>query len=196
MIIEYGSADFKKEWLEYVQEDPVHPSIPLESRIKGTRTILAHLEDDAAEPHTIICVKFGDKLPQNMEFIMSDDDATEMMDDTYMFTIFYSIFRLEHSTLKGAGAIAIKQAKEYYKKMGIKRFFTLSPIPSLRKDFKYIPAERAIKKYLNEGTSSVAKFHLSNGAKIHAIHYNADMSPQRIFESWGIMVNYDYCDYM
>jgi len=196
MVIEYGAPEFKKEWLEYVQEDPVHPSISIEDRIKGTRTVMAYLEDINDEPHAMICVKFGDKLPQNMEFIMSDDDATEMVEDNYMFAIFYSIFRLEHSKLKGAGAITIKEAKQFYRAKGIKRFFTLSPIPTLRKDFKYIPAERAIKKYLNEGSNAVAKFHLSNGAKIHAIHYNADMSPQRVYESWGIMVNYDYCDYL
>ncbi len=196
MVIEYGTPDFKKEWLDYVEQDPVHPAIRLEDRIKGTRTILAYVETLGAEPQAMVCIKLGDKLPQNMEFIMSDDDATEVVDDNYMFAIFYSIFRLEHSSLKGAGAITIKEAKQYYRNNGIKRFFTLSPIPSLRKDFKYIPAERAIKKYLNEGSNAVAKFHLSNGAKIHGIHYNTDMSPQRVFESWGIMVNYDYCDYL
>ena len=196
MIIEYGTPAFKEEWLDYVQQDPVHPSIPLDTRIKGTRTILAYIDSANASPHAIICIKLGDKLPQNMEFILSDDDITEVLGNNYMFAIFYSIFKLEHSTFKGAGAIAIKEAKQYYKNKGIKRFFTLSPIPNLRKDFKYIPAERAIKKYLMAGTSSVSKFHLSNGATIHAIHYNADMSPQRIFESWCIMVNYDYCDYL
>ena len=42
------------------------------------------------------------------------------------------------------------------------------------------------------GADSEAKFHLSNGAELAQIHPFADMSPGRIEESFGVMVNYRY----
>ena len=191
MIVEYGTGAFKNEWLEFLQQDPVHPSIPTKKRIDGSRTLLALVENGI--PQVIICVKLGNKLPQNMNYILNDDDDAHP--DDLLYVIFYSIFRLEHATLKGSGAIAIKKAKEYFKTKNLKRFYTLSPIPNLAKDIKRIPDEAAIINYLLSGIGPVSKFHIGNGAKIHAINFNADMTPQRIFESWGIMVNYDYSDY-
>ena len=38
----------------------------------------------------------------------------------------------------------------------------------------------------------VARFHLTNGAKVHNIHANADLSPNGIAQSSGVMVNYRY----
>lgn len=38
----------------------------------------------------------------------------------------------------------------------------------------------------------VARFHLGNGAKIHAIHANADSSDKGMAQSGGAMVNYLY----
>lgn len=199
MIVEYGAQGFSEEWLALLSQDPVHPGIPIEKRISGTRTVVAKLADGV--PQAMICIKFGDKLPQNMEFILQDED--DMDEDAgaignlgYRYVVFYSIFKLKAASIKGAGADAIKETKEYFHQKGMKRFFTLSPIPNLTKDFASIPKESAIKRYLNAGTNAVAKFHLGNGAKIHAIHFNADPSEQRLQESWGIMVNYDYCDYV
>jgi len=192
MIVEYGTDTFKSEWLEFLKQDPVHPLIPIEKRIEGSRTLLALVENNI--PQAMICVKLGNKLPQNMHYILSDDEENAD-DNNFLYVIFYSIFRLEQATLKGSGAIAIKKAKEYFKTKNVKRFYTLSPIPNLAKDIRSIPAESVIIKYLLSGIGPVSKFHISNGAKIHAINFNADMSPQRIFESWGIMVNYDYSDY-
>ena len=192
MIIEFGSPDFKNEWLEFLKEDPVHPNITIDIRITGSRTILALVENEI--PQAIICVKFGDKLPQNMNYILSDEPNMSK-DVCHQYAIFYSIFRLQHATLKGAGAVAIKKAKAYFKEKCIKRFYTLSPVPELSKTFKNIPSETHIIKYLLSGTGLVSKFHIGNGAEIHAVNFNADMSPQRIYESWGIMVNYDYSDY-
>lgn len=39
---------------------------------------------------------------------------------------------------------------------------------------------------------SVARFHLGNGAKLHAIHWMADESPNGLKNSLGMMVNYVY----
>ena len=192
MIIEYGTDGFKNEWLKYLDEDPVHNSIEITVKLYGSRTVLAYVEADI--PQAIICVKFGNKLPQNMQYILSNE-ITINNENQFQYVIFYSIFRLKHATVKGAGAIAIKKAKAYFKEKQIKKFYTLSPIPELTKNFKHIPTESEIIQYLQSGLGAVAKFHIGNGGAIHAVNFNADMTPQRIYESWGIMVNYDYSDY-
>lgn len=38
----------------------------------------------------------------------------------------------------------------------------------------------------------VARFHLGNGALVHAVHANADVSTNGIAQSGGTMVNYLY----
>ena len=38
----------------------------------------------------------------------------------------------------------------------------------------------------------VARFHLTNGAKVHNIHANADLSANGLAQSSGAMVNYRY----
>jgi malonyl-CoA decarboxylase len=192
-IIAYNEVDFDNNWLAFIEEDPIHPSIPLEKRIIGNRTVLV-LVDEVSKPQAFLCVKLGNKLPQNIQYIMRDEPIVSLNQHTY--AIFYSIFRLKNSTLKGAGAIAIKSAKSYFHNMGIKRFYTLSPIPDLTKAFAAVPDEAAIIEYLMSGKSAVSKFHMGNGAEIHAINFNADTSSLRILESWGIMVNYDYSDYL
>ena len=77
-------------------------------------------------------------------------------------------------------------------KKGINNFYTLSPSPGLRNQFNTKPDEPSIRKYLESWDGPVAKFHLSNGARIHSINFDADYSEQRLNESWGIMINYDY----
>jgi malonyl-CoA decarboxylase len=194
MIIEFGTPEFNEDWLNLLKQDPIHPTIDIEKRITHSRTVVMLVEENI--PQAAICIKIGEKLPQNMNYILADEQESNYPHrERPLYAIFYSIFRLKDSTLKGAGAIAIKEAKKYFKIKGIKRFYTLSPIPNLTKDFKNIPSENEIIKYLLSGIGPVSKFHMGNGAEIHAINFNADKSQQRIFESWGIMVNYDYSDY-
>jgi malonyl-CoA decarboxylase len=89
---------------------------------------------------------------------------------------------------------------------GVKRFVTLSPIPGLMGWAKGqgisvsdagMPALAAY--YLTqakteEGTpvDPVARFHLGNGATIHALHGQADLSDKGRAQSGGVMVNYLY----
>ena len=94
--------------------------------------------------------------------------------------------------MKGAGTLAIKDLIEHCRKLGIKNFFTLSPIPLMKTHLKSKPDESIVRQYLESWEGSVARFHLSNGAKIHSINFDADYSELRLNESWGIMVNYDY----
>ena len=89
----------------------------------------------------------------------------------------------------------------------LKNFVTLSPIPGLNKWFETtnINAEPSENEqafaahYLLEAkrsdgmpTDPVARFHLGNGAMVHAVHANADISDNGMAQSNGTMVNYLY----
>lgn len=188
MIVQYGDIGFNEEWLELVKNDPVHPTISVERRITGNRTIFVYVNEDV--PQFMVCVRIGNRLPRNMMEVLNDDGYSSKYDITY--GIFYSVFRLPEATLKGAGTIAIKDLIAYCRTLGIKNFYTLSPIPSMKKHLINKPDESIVRKYLESWEGAVARFHLSNGAKIHSINFDADYSEQRLNESWGVMVNYDY----
>jgi hypothetical protein len=188
MIFQHGQDGFDDHWLELVKLDPVHPLIPFEKRITGNRTIFVFTDNNI--PQFMVCARIGNKLTHTMKDVLSDDGYVSKFDVNY--AIFYSIFRLPDATLKGAGKVTIKQTMEICRKNGVNRFFTLSPIPSLKQFFKEIPDESQIREYLESFEGQVSKFHLSNGARIQSVNFNADSSDIRLNESWGIMVNYDY----
>nr|WP_238941665.1 malonyl-CoA decarboxylase family protein [Jannaschia sp. Os4] len=87
-------------------------------------------------------------------------------------------------------------------------FVTLSPVPGLARwaeDEGMGPppdaqsARRRAARYLVRAKSSagaprdpVARFHLGNGARLHAVHAGADTSERGQRQSWGVMVNYLY----
>jgi malonyl-CoA decarboxylase len=92
----------------------------------------------------------------------------------------------------------------------LKCFATLSPVPGFA---KWLAAERGkgakvpparelralAARYLTTARSRrggpadpVARFHLGNGARLEAIHANADLSANGIKQSHGVMVNYVY----
>lgn len=103
---------------------------------------------------------------------------------------------------------------------GLETFVTLSPVPGLRRwaatqpdalapeDLAVIAANDALPpetarriaaRYLITARSPmgtafdpVAHFHLGNGARLHAIHADADLSANGRANSWGVMVNYLY----
>ncbi len=91
----------------------------------------------------------------------------------------------------------------------IRTYITLSPIPGLRKwldasGIAYDPEDgeamrRLAARYLLSAKRGdglpldpVARFHLGNGAAIHAIHADADRSARGLDQSAGTMVNYLY----
>ena len=189
MVIQYGDELFKEEWLEFVKYDPVHPGISISKRISGNRTIFIYLYN--MEPYFIICARIGNKIPRNMLEVLTDDGYNSIYD--VKFAIFYSIFRLPNVNQKGVGTKAIKEVINYCRTKNINKYYTLSPAPLMREHLNIKPDEPAVRRYLESWKGSVAKFHLSNGAKIHSINYDADESELRAKESWGIMVNYDYC---
>ncbi len=92
----------------------------------------------------------------------------------------------------------------------LKTFATLSPLPGfarwLATDRGFsglVPDEASLcalaAEYLIDAKhksglplDSVARFHLGNGARLEAIHSGADLSPNGLVQSHGVMVNYVY----
>ena len=191
MIIKYGDSTFNNEWIDLVKHDPIHPKLGLQPRISGNRTLFVFVIDDI--PQFMVCARIGNKLPHSITEVLNDDGYKSDFDVRY--GIFYSIFRLPNATMKGGGKQAITELVAYCKTLGVTGFFTLSPIPFLKDHFSNRPNEGMIRQYLESCQGPVEKFHLSNGAKIQNINFDADMSALRYNESWGIMVNYDYNNY-
>jgi len=126
--------------------------------------------------------------------------------------IFYSISNCQEG-LAGIsfGNSLIKQvAQDLSREMPhLKTFVTLSPIPGLTKWIKDEGLEKLVEDqdmlkqitahYLAEVKGKnrrpidpVAKFHLGNGAIIHQINIDADLSEKGLLQSKGVMVNYLY----
>ena len=126
--------------------------------------------------------------------------------------VFYSISNCQEG-LSGIsfGNSLIKQvAQDLSREMPhLKTFVTLSPIPGLTKWIKDEGLEKLVEDqgmlkqitahYLVEAKGKnrrpidpVAKFHLGNGAIIHQINIDADLSEKGLLQSKGVMVNYLY----
>ncbi len=90
---------------------------------------------------------------------------------------------------------------------GLETFVTLSPIPGMSKwlaqaennKLRDAPLQAQAAYYLLEAkrddklpVDPVARFHLGNGAEIHAVHADADTSENGLSQSDGVMVNYLY----
>ena len=126
--------------------------------------------------------------------------------------IFYSISNCQEG-LSGIsfGNSLIKQvAQDLSREMPhLKTFVTLSPIPGLTKWIKDEGLEKLAEDqgmlkqitayYLVQAKGKnrrpidpVAKFHLGNGAIIHQINMDADLSDKGLLQSKGVMVNYLY----
>jgi malonyl-CoA decarboxylase len=126
--------------------------------------------------------------------------------------IFYSISNCQEG-LSGIsfGNSLIKQvAQDLSREMPhLKTFVTLSPIPGLTKWIKDEGLEKLVEDqgmlkqitahYLVEAKGKnrrpidpVAKFHLGNGAIVHQINIDADLSEKGLLQSKGVMVNYLY----
>ena len=183
MIIPSNSEKFNREWLELISHDPVHPTIAKEARAEGSRTVLMYDEDDAHQ--CMICTRVGNDLVRSMKDIFVDSKEEGLT------AMFYTIFRLPDA-LFGVGQRALGEAVKHFSAQGVQNFYTLSPVPSLRKHFDDKPTEEQVREFIALRKDPVAKCHLGNGATLHAVNFDADSSEIRQDESWGIMVNYRY----
>jgi malonyl-CoA decarboxylase len=163
----------------------------------------------AEEPLIFVEVALTKGIPTSIQALLADGrDAIDAQDaDT---AVFYSISNCQ-AGLAGIsfGNSLIKQvAADLSRDLpALKNFVTLSPIPGLNTwretanlDSKTVGTEEAIAAYyLLEAKrpdgmplDPVARFHLGNGAMVHAVHAGADVSDNGMIQSNGTMVNYLY----
>lgn len=161
------------------------------------------------EPLIFVEVALTKGIPNSVQTLLADGrapiDAQEA--DT---AVFYSISNCQ-AGLAGVsfGNSLIKQvAADLARDLsGLETFVTLSPIPGLAKwldgqkalSLDTAPIEALAAHYLLTAkrdnklpVDPVARFHLGNGAAVHAVHANADISENGMRQSHGAMVNYLY----
>jgi len=163
------------------------------------------------EPLIFVEVALTSGVPGAIRTLLADDRERLRPEDADT-AAFYSISNCQ-AGLSGIsfGNSLIKQvaADLSMELPAIKTFVTLSPIPGLckwlkRQDAILEPDDtdrilRAAARYIlmakrTDGLplDPVARFHLGNGAEVHAVHAGADPSPKGQEQSAGAMVNYLY----
>jgi malonyl-CoA decarboxylase len=163
------------------------------------------------EPLIFVEVALIRGIPMSVQNILSEE-REELSVGSADTAVFYSISNCQQG-LSGIsfGNSLIKQvaADLSAKFSNLKNFVTLSPIPGLIKWAKSTGLDTTIEPFSNmkalaayyllnvkapngKPLDPVARFHLGNGAKIHAIHNNADLSEKGVVQSGGAMVNYLY----
>jgi malonyl-CoA decarboxylase len=164
-----------------------------------------------SEPLIFVEVALTRGVPESVQGLLSEtrDHVAAPDADT---AVFYSISNCQDG-LAGIsfGNSLIKQVVNDLSRelSGLKTFVTLSPIPGLNRwaaetksdlptDTPEQQRQRAAFYLLDAKRKDgfpydpVARFHLGNGAQVHAIHAGADVSENGIAQSGGAMVNYLY----
>jgi malonyl-CoA decarboxylase len=163
------------------------------------------------EPLIFVEVALTQGIPNSVQSVLAEDRAPMSADDADT-AVFYSISNCQ------AGLASISFGNSLIKQVaydlstelpGLKTFVTLSPIPSLTRwlakeevdwsdassdSMKAIAADYLLhaKGHNDMPYDPVARFHLGNGAIVHALHANADVSDKGRAQSGGTMVNYLY----
>lgn len=163
----------------------------------------------ADEPLIFVEVALTKGVPNSVQGLLAEDRATLEPGDADT-AVFYSISNCQ-AGLAGIsfGNSLIKQvAADLARDLpNLKTFVTLSPIPRLNEwlagaklgdlgkgNDRALAAHYLLEAKRADGTpyDPVARFHLGNGALIHAVHADADTSENGLRQSNGAMVNYLY----
>lgn len=164
------------------------------------------------DPLIFVEVALTDELPGTIHQIIAKERDVMTPRDANC-AIFYSISNCQVG-LRGIpfGNYLIKRVVGLLEQElpQLKTFATLSPVPGFAKWLAEQPpadaepvGERELKaraaRYLTslrpdsgQPLDPVARFHLGNGARLEAIHTEADLSPNGQEQSRGVMVNYVY----
>lgn len=161
------------------------------------------------EPLIFVEVALTKGIPKSIQDLLADEREAINAGDADT-AVFYSISNCQ-TGLAGIsfGNSLIKQvASDLARDLpGLSTFVTLSPIPGLNRwleTSKYavddssqdqaLAAHYLLEAKKPDGTpfDPVARFHLGNGAKVHAVHAMADTSDNGLKQSNGTMVNYLY----
>lgn len=163
------------------------------------------------EPLIFVEVALSKGIPSSVQDLLAED-RTSMAAEQADTAVFYSISNCQ------AGLASISFGNSLIKQVaadlaaelaGLKTFVTLSPIPglsawlsqegqSLGEDTGTNIQSLAAYYLLNaksrggQPLDPVARFHLGNGAIVHAVHAGADTSDKGRAQSGGTMVNYLY----
>ena len=163
------------------------------------------------EPLIFVEVALTKGIPGSIQGLLAED-RTPMTADEADTAVFYSISNCQ------AGLASISFGNSLIKQVaadlagelgGLKTFVTLSPIPGLKgwltkegaqwdpdtPDTVKADAAHYLLNAKGRGGlpfDPVARFHLGNGAIIHAVHADADTSDKGRAQSGGAMVNYLY----
>jgi len=163
----------------------------------------------ADEPLIFVEVALTKGVPSSVQVLLADE-RDEIEAEEADTAVFYSISNCQ-SGLAGIsfGNSLIKQVVSDLSKdlPNLTTFVTLSPIPGLNKwlggtdldalkaaDNQALAAHYLLEAKRPDGMpfDPVARFHLGNGALVHAVHAEADISPNGRKQSNGTMVNYLY----
>ena len=164
----------------------------------------------AEEPLIFVEVALTKGVPSSVQTLLADGRETIAAEDADT-AVFYSISNCQ------AGLAGISFGNSLIKQVvsdltrdlpQLKTFVTLSPIPGLRgwteeaghdldasgDDARALAAHYLTQVKRGDGLprDPVARFHLGNGAMIHAVHAGADTSQNGMKQSGGVMVNYLY----
>lgn len=166
----------------------------------------------ANDPLIFVEVALTEELPSAIHQIIADERKTVDPREANC-AIFYSISNCQDG-LRGIpfGNFLIKRVVGLLRDElpQLNTFATLSPVPGFARWLAQeygadaeTPGDQELRelaaRYLVNGRNakgqvldSVARFHLGNGARLEAVHANADLSPNGLRQSHGVMVNYVY----
>jgi malonyl-CoA decarboxylase len=163
------------------------------------------------EPLIFVEVALTADIPGSIQALLAED-REPLEADKAKTAVFYSISNCQPG-LAGIsfGNSLIKQvAADLATELpGLKTFVTLSPLPGFTRwlvdeDIAFAEAEPkrlrqlaahyllSAKRGDGQPLDPVARFHLGNGAQVHAVHAEADTSEKGRIQSAGVMVNYLY----
>ena len=204
-------ADILEKIIAYEAVHAIHSWDDLRLRLKPTdRRCFGFFHPSMPdEPLIFVEVALTKGIPNSIQELLADErdpiNATDA--DT---AVFYSISNCQ------AGLAGISFGNSLIKQVasdlatdlpGLSTFVTLSPIPGLNHwletskladenlgQDEALAAHYLLKAKKPDGMplDPVARFHLGNGAKVHAVHAQADTSENGIKQSNGTMVNYLY----
>lgn len=163
------------------------------------------------EPLIFVEVALTTGIPGSVQALLAED-RTALPARAADTAVFYSISNCQDGLASiSFGNSLIKQvAADLAAELpGLKTFVTLSPIPGLTRwleqeglspnaedpeRMKALAAHYLLKAKSSGGLpfDPVARFHLGNGAVVHAVHAEADTSDKGRAQSGGTMVNYLY----
>jgi malonyl-CoA decarboxylase len=204
-------ADILEKIIAYEAVHAIHSWDDLRLRLKPTdRRCFGFFHPSMPdEPLIFVEVALTKGIPNSIQELLADErDPINAADaDT---AVFYSISNCQ------AGLAGISFGNSLIKQVasdlatdlpGISTFVTLSPIPGLNRwletskladanlgQDKALAAHYLLTAKKPDGMplDPVARFHLGNGAKVHAVHTQADTSENGLKQSNGTMVNYLY----